>query len=83
LYSRPTNWSSKAFDSLVDRAAVESDVKKRTELYAQAEKILVYDEAAVMPLYWYTRSTLTKPYVKRTYAVASQEHFEKWEMLPH
>ncbi len=83
LYARATSWSSNTFDALVDKAMAETDLKKRTEMYAQAEKILVYDEAAVMPLYWYARNTLTKPYVKRTFAVASQEHFEKWEILPH
>ncbi|MDP2900287.1 MAG: peptide ABC transporter substrate-binding protein, partial [Candidatus Bathyarchaeota archaeon] len=40
-----TNWSSKTFDALVDKAMVETDIKKRAELYAQAEQILSYDEA--------------------------------------
>jgi len=63
---------------------VETDLKKRVDLYAQAEKILVYDDAVIIPIYWYTRVTLTKPYVKRTFAAsAGDERFEKWEVAPH
>jgi oligopeptide transport system substrate-binding protein len=78
-----TNWSNKTFDSLVDKAMVETDLKKRTDMYAQAEQILSYDDAAIAPIYWYTRMTLTKPYVTRTYSLASQEHYEKWSVTPH
>ena len=82
--TKATNWSNKKFDDLVDKAMVETDVKKRTDLYAQAEQILVYEDAAIIPIYWYTRVTLTKPYVKRTFSVSSgNEHFEKWEVAPH
>jgi len=81
---KSTNWSNKKFDDLVDKAMVETDLKKRTELYAQAEQILVYEDAAMIPFYWYTRVTLTKPYVKRTFsASAGEERFEKWEVAPH
>jgi len=81
---KATNWSNKKFDDLVDQAGRETDLKKRTELYAQAEKILVYDDAAMIPIYWYTRVTLTKPYVKRTFSVlGGLEHIEKWEVAPH
>jgi len=82
--SKSTNWSNKKYDDLVDQAARETDLKKRTELYAQAEKILVYDDAVIIPIYWYTRVTLTKPYVKRTFSVlGGLEHIEKWEVQPH
>ncbi|MBI4758384.1 MAG: peptide ABC transporter substrate-binding protein [Chloroflexi bacterium] len=81
---KATNWSNKKFDDLVDQAGRETDLKKRTELYAQAEKILVADDAAMIPIYWYTRVTLTKPYVKRTFSVlGGLEHIEKWEVAPH
>jgi oligopeptide transport system substrate-binding protein len=78
-----TNWSNKTFDSLVDKAMVETDLKKRTEMYAQAEQILSFDDAPIAPIYWYTRMTLTKPYVTRTYSLASQEHYEKWSVAAH
>ena len=35
----------------------------------------------IIPLYWYTRLALTKPYVQRTYSVASgDERYEKWDI---
>jgi oligopeptide transport system substrate-binding protein len=75
-----TRWGSPEFDKLVDEAARETDPAKRKELYTQAEKILVEDEAVMIPLYWYTRVEVTKPYINRTRGVGGQEAFEKWTM---
>jgi oligopeptide transport system substrate-binding protein len=75
-----TRWGNEEFDRLVDEAARETDPAKRKELYIQAEKILVEEEAAIIPLYWYTRVEVTKPYVTRTSGVGGQEAFEKWTM---
>ncbi len=50
-------------DALLEQARVEQDEAARTQLYQQAETMIVQD-AACVPL-WYDRSyTLTKPYVK-------------------
>jgi len=79
-----TNWSSDAFDSLIDEAAFSTDAAERTELYAQAEDILVYQEAAIIPLYWYSDSALTQPYIHRTYSqIGDVERFEKWAVAEH
>lgn len=75
-----THWGNEKFDHLVDEAARETDLIKRKELYLQAEKILVDDEAAIIPLYWHTRVEVTKPYVTRTHGTGSQEAFEKWTL---
>jgi oligopeptide transport system substrate-binding protein len=75
-----TRWGNEEFDRLVDEAASETDLEKRKELYLQAEKILVDDEAAIIPIYWYTRVELTKPYVNRTHGAGGQEAFEKWSL---
>jgi oligopeptide transport system substrate-binding protein len=75
-----TRWGNEEFDRLVDEAAAETDLAKRKELYLQAEKILVDDEAAIIPLYWYTRVEVTKPYVTRTHGAGGQEAFEKWTL---
>jgi oligopeptide transport system substrate-binding protein len=78
------NWDNdlyKQYKDLVDQAAVETDAAKRTALYAQAEEILVKTQAAIAPIYWYTRNTLTKPYLQRTYAAsAGNERYEKWDI---
>ena len=73
-------WKNDKFEELVKQAAVELDAAKRVELYAQAEQILVYDDAAIAPIYWYTRNTATKPYVQRTFSVSGHEALEKWDI---
>jgi oligopeptide transport system substrate-binding protein len=75
------NWENPTFEELVVKAAREQDPAKRVELYAQAEQILVYEDAVMAPIYWYTRVTVTKPYVQRTFSVlGGLEHIEKWDI---
>lgn len=73
-------WSNPEFDKLVDQAARETDLAKRKELYLQAEKILVEEDAAIIPLYWYTQVEVTKPYVTRTIGMSGRNAFEKWQL---
>jgi oligopeptide transport system substrate-binding protein len=74
------NWKNDKFEELVKQAAVETDPQKRIDLYAQAEQTLVSDDAAIIPIYWYTRPQLSKPYVIRTYSLIGNEYFEKWDI---
>jgi len=74
------NWKDDAFTTKLLDAAKELDPVKRVELYADAEKMLVVDEAAIIPIYWYTRVTVTKPYVTRTFGSAGQESVDKWDI---
>lgn len=76
------NWENSTFEELVVKAAREMDPVKRTDLYAQAEQILVWEDAAIAPIYWYTRVTCTKPYVNRTFSQHGHEMFEKWSIQP-
>jgi len=76
-------WKNDRFEELVTTAALETDPAKRLEMYAEAEQILVYDDAVMIPIYWYTRVTVTKPYITRTFGVGGHEKFEKWDILPH
>ncbi len=75
-----TRWKNAKFDQLVDQAAIETDLDKRRALYVEAEKILVEEDAAIIPIYWYTRVQVTKPYVTRTYSIGGHEHYEKWKI---
>ncbi|MEJ2597055.1 MAG: ABC transporter substrate-binding protein [Anaerolineales bacterium] len=78
------NWKNDQFEQLLTQAALETDPQKRTDLYAQAEEILVKTDAAMIPIYWYTNVYVTKPYVQRTYAASpGQEHIEKWDITAH
>jgi oligopeptide transport system substrate-binding protein len=61
-------------------AATESDPAKREQMYADLEETLVYTDAVIAPIYWYTRVTVTKPYVTRTFGVGGQEALEKWDI---
>jgi len=76
------NWKNDEFEKLVADAAKELDPKKRTEMYAQAEDILVNKDAAMAPIYWYTQLDMTRPYVTRTTSVDGHERFEKWDTNP-
>jgi oligopeptide transport system substrate-binding protein len=53
------------FDALIDGAAIETDPAKRATMYRDAEKILVQDYAAAMPIYWYAANRVTKPRISR------------------
>jgi oligopeptide transport system substrate-binding protein len=69
------------FEDLIDQAAVETDPAKRVDLYAQAENQLVWEDAAIITVYWYTRVSVTKPYVTRTFSVlGGMEAIEKWDI---
>jgi oligopeptide transport system substrate-binding protein len=73
------NWLNEEFEGIVVEAATERDEAARVELYAQAEEILVDTDAAIIPIYWYTNVTLTKPYVTRSYPVSGHNEFTQWD----
>jgi oligopeptide transport system substrate-binding protein len=73
-------WYNEAFEAKVLEAARELDPDTRVDLYAEAEDILVWQDAVIIPIYWYTTVEVTKPYVTRTYASGGQEYIEKWDV---
>jgi oligopeptide transport system substrate-binding protein len=74
-----TRWSAPAFDQAIETAAREVDISKRRALYRAAEKILVEDNAVIIPLWWSTRASLTRPSIERTYAIVDgYERLETW-----
>ncbi|MFC5649061.1 ABC transporter substrate-binding protein [Paenibacillus solisilvae] len=52
------------YDALVKEAYSTNDQQKRVDAMAKAEKILIGDNNAIMPIYYYTSNQLVKPYVK-------------------
>ncbi|QHT60601.1 peptide ABC transporter substrate-binding protein [Paenibacillus lycopersici] len=52
------------YDALVKDAYATNDQQKRVDDMAKAEKILIGDNMAIMPLYYYSSAQLIKPYVK-------------------
>lgn len=79
--SDPDNsYASAEFDALLESAVQETDPEIRAELYAEAEQLLVFEDAVIIPIYWYSDLELTKPYVERTFAVDNTEQYENWSM---
>jgi ABC-type oligopeptide transport system substrate-binding subunit len=56
-------WHDARFDSLVEEAARVADQATRLELYREADRILVAEEAVVMPLGYARGRILAKPWV--------------------
>jgi dipeptide transport system substrate-binding protein len=66
-----SQWCNKAFDDLLDQARKVTDVKKRTELYVKAQRLL-YDEVGaiptVYPVYMTAVNKRAKGYVPNPFA---------------
>jgi len=76
-----TRWANATYDQLVDAAARQVDVTQRRALYRSAEKILIEENAVIVPLWWSERATLTQPNVRRSYAITDgYERLETWEL---
>jgi oligopeptide transport system substrate-binding protein len=57
-------WRNGKFDSLVDQATRAVDPAERIKLYKEADRLLVREEAAVIPLGYAQGRTLVKPYLR-------------------
>ena len=68
------------FDKLTREAGIEQDPKKRKELYKQAEYQLNNIETAIVPIYFNTIVTLTKPWVNCTIKTVGQQDFYLWNI---
>ena len=56
-------WYNARFDALVEQAASVFDQAKRIALFREADRILVSEEAAIMPIYYAQGRILVKPWV--------------------
>ncbi|HTL11999.1 MAG TPA: peptide ABC transporter substrate-binding protein [Bdellovibrionota bacterium] len=59
-----TVWKSPKFDQLVLGARTEKDQGKRTVAYLEAQKILIEDEAVIIPLFYDNNTALVKNRVR-------------------
>jgi oligopeptide transport system substrate-binding protein len=73
-------FNSPEYDALVEQARTETDTEVRRELYAQAEEILVVDQAGIVPIYWYTTNQILKPYVEYTKSVTGNQAYFNWDI---
>ncbi|MBN3522465.1 peptide ABC transporter substrate-binding protein [Paenibacillus apiarius] len=60
-------YSNPEFDDLVKKAKTSVDQKERMDLMAKAEKILIQDDQAILPLFYYTSVHMLKPGVKNVF----------------
>jgi len=84
-YADVVDWSGPEYDAfmaLITAAASETDPAKRMDLYAQAEQILVVDQAVIAPLYWYNTPILIKNYVQWIPSITGYDRYENWDMTP-
>ncbi len=58
-----TGWKNTEFDELVEKAAATADPEQSIVLYRRAEQLAV-GQLPRLPMYFFTKSTLVKPYVK-------------------
>jgi oligopeptide transport system substrate-binding protein len=48
-----TGWKSPKYDALIDEANRQTDLKKREQLFQQAETLLVDDDVPIIPIFYY------------------------------
>jgi len=58
-----TGWANDRYDELIDLAGKEMNQQKRLEYFKEAEKILLYDEAALAPVVYPRSDTFRYKYV--------------------
>lgn len=68
------------YDRLIAAAGVEQDPAERLRMYTEAERILVEEEAGVMPIYWSAQNILVKPGLDRVLAPSFNREFWKWSI---
>ena len=49
-------------------------------MYTEAERILVEEEAGVMPIYWSAQNILVRPGLDRVLAPSFNREFWKWSI---
>jgi oligopeptide transport system substrate-binding protein len=59
-----TDWVSEKYDSLVHGARVNQDKKSRELTYLAAQRLLLEDDAVIVPLYYEPNMALVKPQVQ-------------------
>jgi oligopeptide transport system substrate-binding protein len=78
-YSEVVDWDSEEFNALCAEAAGTADAAERMALYAQAEQILIEQEAVIAPLAWYSDFVIVRPEVTAYVSLTGYDRYEKWD----
>jgi oligopeptide transport system substrate-binding protein len=77
------NWPRATRSSLeesTEAAITETDPEARRELYGEAERLLVEEEARIAPIYYGTAPFLIKPWVQYGSLVTDIPLFSRWQV---
>lgn len=72
-----THWGSAEFDAEMRRAATLADTKQSIQAYRNAEKIALEGMARI-PMYFYTKSVLVKPWLKGFWGLPRGAHLAQF-----
>lgn len=72
-----TGYANPAYDALLEQAAVEGDVAKRTALLQDAERLLLED-VPVLPVYFYVSKRMVSPKVQGWKPNIMDHHYSKF-----
>lgn len=75
-----TAFNNAMYDKLVEMAAEESDEKKRVELYDMAQRILLEEEVAIIPIFWGVSARLKNERIKIEYNPLEVVYFDEVEI---
>ena len=75
-----TGWQSEDYEKLLAQARAEPDEATRGELYGQAERILLNDVVAVVPLQYYDRTVLVKDGIEFDYPPFGPPLLKYWRV---
>jgi oligopeptide transport system substrate-binding protein len=75
-----TGWQSPEYEKLLADALAEQDDETRAGLYRQAEKILLNDAVAVVPLQHYDRTLLIKDGMVEDYPPLGAPNLQYWKL---
>ncbi|HEX8044610.1 peptide ABC transporter substrate-binding protein [Rhizobium sp.] len=70
-------WSNPQFDALIKQGNAEIDLKKRAEIYKQAEQ-LALDDSAAIPIYYYVSQNIVAPKVEGFVDNIQDIHRTRW-----
>ena len=75
-----TGWASEEYDALMQSAISESDSAKRLALYMEAERLLIQDEAAVLPIMYAILQHFDRDFVQGSYTMSGSfaNYSYKW-----
>lgn len=68
------------FDEIVAQAAGEADANRRVELYREAERVLLLEEARVTPLYTGAATWASQPWLTRQLMLYGGQNFDEWKL---